>query len=682
MRTHRPHRHWLGAWPPLLCCVAMAAYGVACDQQESRGTAATKRKTIIIGFDGMDPRLVIRMMDAGELPHLDGMRRDGGFAPLATSIPPQSPVAWSSFITGAGPGVHGIFDFVHRNPHKQCEPFYSAAETVQSEDGWEVGEHRLPLSFWPFDHNPTQTLLQRKGTPFWSYLDAAGVPTRIYDIPADYPPEPSSHGHHCCLAGMGVPDMLGTYGTYQHFAEDTPLTREEAGGMRSPVEFVQDVARATLTGPANSALKTPLPIHVPFTICRDLAARAVLIEVQDQQVLLAEHQWSDWTRIDFTQQMPSFLPDVHLSGICRFYLQEVAPNFRLYVTPINIDPSKPAARISEPPQFVEGIAEKLGMFYTTGFQEDHKARSNGIFTDQEYADQADTVLQERLNLLQYALDEFTEGLLFFYFSSTDLQAHIFWWDSDEAHPSRPAAAAQQNHQLIKELYKRFDQVVGQVRERAGPDATLMVMSDHGFANFRRQFNLNSWLRENGYLHPPTCGSLFEGCDWSRTRAYGLGLNGLYLNLRGRERDGIVTSGAEREALLGELISRLEAVRDDDGQPVIKKVYRSDQVYDGAQMEFAPDLILGYHRGYRASWATTLGEITSSVLSDNDSAWSADHCIAADEVPGVLFSSRPIVAGQPSLIDLAPTILAEYGIVAPAEMTGRNLFMSPPAEPRP
>ena len=658
-------------------CVAIATVLLtSCSQDGSQ--KSVHPKVIVLGFDGMDPRMCERLMDAGSLPNMARMRDGGGYKPLGTSTPPQSPVAWSNFITGAGPGAHGIFDFIHRDPTRQYSPYYSAAETKTSDEGWEIGAHRLPLTFWPFNHNPTQTLLKRGGTPFWDYLDAAGVPIRIYDIPANYPPSPSKHGHMCCLSGMGVPDLLGTYGTYQHFAEDTFRVIEEGGGIKKPIVFRGNVAKAKLTGPDNTYLKRPVKVVVSFEIFRHPDKPAARIELQDQTILLNEGEWSDWQKVDFRLEMPPFLPDDHAKGICRFYLQEVRPNFRLYVTPINIDPSDPSGQIvSEPESFVEDIAEDLGLFYTAGFQEDHKALSTGVFKDAEYEAQAKYVLEERMNLLAHALANYRDGLLFFYFSSTDLQAHMFWWDTDAKHPVRASEEAKRYHAVIENLYGRMDKVIGDVVERYGDEATILVMSDHGFCNFHRQFNLNRWLRDNGYIQPATCKSLLDPrqIDWGQTRAYGLGLNGLYLNLRGRERDGIVDP-ADRDALLEELREKLLRVRDPlNGEPVIAVVDRADEVYRGPFVAQAPDLIVGYHRDYRASWATTLGDMNEEVVSDNDSAWSADHCIAAEEVPGVIFSNRPILRERPSLVDLAPTILKEFGIVPPAEMTGGSLFGS-------
>jgi predicted AlkP superfamily phosphohydrolase/phosphomutase len=371
--------------------------------------------------------------------------------------------------------------------------------------------------------------------------------------------------------------------------------------------------------------------------------------------------------------MEAFGPNPHLSGICMFYLQEVAPNFRLYSTPINNDPSEPAITISEPPKFIEKISKKLGKFYTTGFQEDFKALDKGIFTDDEFETQATIVLKERLNLLNYALDNYDDGLLFFYFSSTDVQSHMFWWDSDEKHPIRSDSGAKKYFGHLKKLYTRMDSVMGDIIKRYGKEATILAMSDHGFANFKRQFNLNTWLQKEGYLGPEDAKSVLVDVDWSKTRAYGLGINGLYLNMIGRERDGIVAQGSEREELLDELVTKLQSIKDTNGQPVIRNAYRSDKVYKGDATRLAPDIIVGYHRGYRASWVTCLGNTTDEVLTDNESAWSADHCGDPLEVPGVLFSNKPITVDDPALIDVAPSILAEYGLEIPKTMQGKNIF---------
>ncbi|MCX5633314.1 MAG: sulfatase arylsulfatase, partial [Phycisphaerae bacterium] len=148
-------------------------------------------------------------------------------------------------------------------------------------------------------------------------------------------------------------------------------------------------------------------------------------------------------------------------------LQEVLPNFRLYVTPINADPTKPAIKLTEPPKFIKEIADDLNLFYTTGFQEDHKALSNRVFTESEFITQSSMVLEERLNLLNYAFEHYNDGLLFFYFSSTDLQAHMLWWDSDMKHPTRSADDAKKCFNHLKDIYRKMDNVLGDILRRYG-----------------------------------------------------------------------------------------------------------------------------------------------------------------------------------------------------------------------
>ncbi|MCP4667390.1 MAG: twin-arginine translocation signal domain-containing protein [Deltaproteobacteria bacterium] len=634
-----------------------------------------RRKVIVIGLDGMDPRLCERLMAAGKLPNLNRLRRQGGYRPLGTSDPPQSPVAWANFINGAGPGSHGIFDFIHRDPERQVYPFFAMAETVPGEGYLEYGDHKIQLDFPPFNHRPAQTLLKRQGVPFWDYLDKAGVPSTFYDLPSNYPPSPSKYGNHRCLAGMGTPDLLGAYGTYQHFAEDGPRTmKAEGGGIRSRIYFDNDTSSPlTLQGPSNTLLKEPAPAVIDFVVHRDRSARAAVIRIQDRTIVLNEREWSDWIRLTFQLSTPAVMPTKKVTGICRFYLQEVSPNFRLYVSPINADPADPAIRITEPANFSRELAAALGMFYTTGFQEDHKALSNKVFEDDEFVRQAEYVLEERLNLLDYALNNYDEGLLFFYFSSTDMQAHMLWWDTAAPHPYRSPGAAKKYFAHLQKLYTRMDGVIGDLLKRYGNTAHLIVMSDHGFANFVRQFNPNTWLQRNGYLGPPDCSSVLEDADWSRTRAFALGINSIYLNLKGRECYGIVEPGEEREQLLTQMVQKLEALRDHDGRRIICKVHRVDHEFEGQALKYAPDLIIGYNRDFRTSWKSCLGTVTPEMRLDNNSAWAADHCMDSSEVPGVLFSNRPIAFRAPTLIDLAPSILTIFGRKVPRTMTGRNIF---------
>ena len=236
---------------------------------------------------------------------------------------------------------------------------------------------------------------------------------------------------------------------------------------------------------------------------------------------------------------------------------------------------------------------------------------------------------------------------------------------DPQHPAYQASVDAKYAQVIPGLYADFDAIVGEALQRIGPTDLLVVMSDHGFASWRRSFNLNTWLRDHGYLAAggaPGSSGLFPGVDWSRTRAYGLGLNGLYLNLKGREATGAVDP-AQRESLLAALSAELLATIDPaTGLAAINKVYRREQVYSSAgHDDIAPDLIVGYAKGTRVSDESALGEFSGEVLTNNMSAWSGDHCMDPDTVPGILLTSRALRKPAPNLQSLAAALLAEFGI---------------------
>jgi predicted AlkP superfamily phosphohydrolase/phosphomutase len=368
---------------------------------------------------------------------------------------------------------------------------------------------------------------------------------------------------------------------------------------------------------------------------------------------------------------------VSVEGISRFYFKQAHPRFELYVSPVNLDPRNPALPLSTPAGYSKELAEEIGgPFYTQGIAEDTKALSAGVFNDAEYLQQSREVLNEHRRIFDKEFPKFKNGLFFFYFSSLDLNAHMLWRAMDEHHPNHtPESAAYAG--AIEQFYTQMDQVLGEVWPKVDEHTTLLVLSDHGFAPFYRSFNLNTWLLQNGYLKlkdgaDPEQGEYFTNVDWAHTRAYGLGLNGLYLNLRGREKDGIVAPGAEAEALLKELTEKLLTVRD-SGHTVITRVDSAEQAYSGVHTALAPDLIVGYNRGYRAGWKTVLGAFTRDVLEDNLNPWSGDHCMDYTLVPGVVLSNRPMAAAAPALTDIAPTILAEFGIAKPQSMIGHSIF---------
>lgn len=278
-------------------------------------------------------------------------------------------------------------------------------------------------------------------------------------------------------------------------------------------------------------------------------------------------------------------------------------------------------------------------------------------------------------MFEYELQRFRSGVLFFYFGGIDLISHMFWRTLDPSHPLYDPVSPYR--QAIVQAYQDSDAVLGRALERLDNHTTLLVVSDHGFAPFYRAFHLNTWLKKEGYITLIDASAdkqdLVNNVNWAKTRAYGLGLYGLYVNLRGREKIGIVRSGEEYEALINELTHKLLAVRDPKtGQQVVAKVYRTADVYTGPYTQQAPDLIVGYSQGYRSSWETVIGQFSQEPIEDNTGKWSGDHS-TAEQVPGILLTNKPLRVPQAALSDLAPTILAEFGIPTQPGMVGKVLL---------
>ena len=288
----------------------------------------------------------------------------------------------------------------------------------------------------------------------------------------------------------------------------------------------------------------------------------VRIAVQGQEFVLREGEWSDWVRVEF-QLIPFF---GSVKGMCRFYLKQAHPRFQLYVSPINIDPEDPALPILTPSNYSCMLSEETGEFHTQGIAEDTKARSDGMFDDKEYLEQSRTVLAEHRKIFHAEFPKFQRGVFFFYFSSLDLNSHMLWRLTDTRHPGYDATLASEYGSALSDFYQQIDQVLGEVLPKLDGQTTLLVLSDHGFAPYYRSFNLNTWLLQNGYVKSKSDAKVDESeswanVDWSGTRAYGLGLNGLYVNLQGREGHGIVHEGTEANKLMKELKEKLLGVKD-------------------------------------------------------------------------------------------------------------------------
>ena len=614
---------------------------------------AHEQSMIVLGIDGMDYGLTRQLIDEGRLPNLQRLADSGGFQPLETSVPPQSPVAWSDFITGLDAGGHGIFDFLHRDPETLI-PYESTSRLAEGGRTLTFGKYAIPISGGGMES-------LRKGTPFWEVLEANGVPTTIMRMPANFPPSGTASRE---LSGMGTPDIQGTLGEYSFF---TTQPERIAADAQEQIQLqrvaVQDgVVESELIGPANPVLVEAENLTAPFTVYVDPDNPVALIVVGSSEVILEVGEWSDWIDVQF-----EVIPYVQSIGaMARFHLMSVRPEFELYVSPLNLDPLAPAMPVTAPASYATELAEATGRFYTQGMPEDTNALADGVFDNAAFMAQAAIAHREIREQFDYVLDNFEGGFLFYYFGNLDQVSHMMWRTMDAEHPAHDPVADAPFADAIIDRYLEVDELVGATLERISADTTLVIMSDHGFTSWRRQMNLNTWLLEEGYIRLNNRRRvvgipLFGNVNWSRTQAYAIGLNGLYINLRGRERFGTVVP-SDRDNLLEELRDKLLAYRDpDSGEPAITKVYISELEYtDGGYLDIGPDMQVGFAKGTALARESALGEFSEEIIWDNTDAWSGDHLMDHEAVPGVLLTNRPLGRAVTALNNLAAALLAEFG----------------------
>ena len=629
-----------------------------------KGKIDTAKKILILGLDGLDPHLVNIFMSQGKLPAFARLRSMGDFKPLRTSNPPQSPVAWSNFITGMNPGGHGIFDFLHRNPETYF-PDFSATKSEGALKTLSIGNLVFPLS-------GGDIINLRKGRAFWQILEDYGIPATVFKIPSNYPPVPSKQR---TLSGLGTPELQGYQNRFHYFTtEGAEIDPDLGGGQIHNVYVIGHRVETSLPGPVNMFKKDQPESQIEFQVFIDPIQPVAKIKIQDHVFILNRGEWSDWKKIRF-----KMIPTQSVSGICKFYLQDVRPgSLKLYVSSINIDPEDPALPISTPSSYAKELGKKFGPFHTKGFPAETAALDHGIFDEKEFLDLEQVIFNERKEMFEYELSRFDSGLLFYYVSSTDERQHMFWRLLDKQHPIYEPKLAAEYGNTIENIYIEADRLLDRALNKMDKDTVIMVMSDHGFTSYRRSFNLNTWLKENGFhtlINPWRPGNHgFDNTDWSRTKAYALGINSLYINQKGREAEGIVNPGAETDNLVFEIARKLEEFKDPDtGENPVLKAFPSREIYSGSYKSTAPELIIGYNRGYRASWATPLGRIPQNILEDNAQKWSGDHCMAPEVIPGVILTNRKIKAEAPALYDLTATILDVFGIDKPKDMIGHTIF---------
>ncbi len=608
------------------------------------------RRVILVGFDGLDPKLCDAFMAKGKMPNLKRISETGSYRTLKTTTPAISPVAWSTFSTGVNPGKHRIFDFFTRDPHTYL-PVLSSAAITTSKRTLKIGPVQIPIK------KATASFL-RKSVSVWTILGKKKIFSSVLRVPITFPPEKF---YGTCLSAMCAPDILGTQGTYTVFSTRKPSEKNGSAGNYAPIKLIGNNFESVITGPAIEKYGTKKTLQLKINGTIDLKKSIVRLTVGTKTVELSVGKYSAWMPIVFKAGVRK-----KVQGIARFLLTEIAPDLCIYMTPINIDPEHPNLPISHPGYYAISASKLHGSFSTLGLAEDTWALDEGVIDEKAFLDQAYDIYEERKTLLMDNVRRGKDGFLAFVFDTSDRIQHMFFRYQSEDHPANQGKDTALHKDTIEQLYNKMDSLAGQIMECTNGKDLVMFVSDHGFTSFKYGVNLNSWLWKEGYLSLKAGAGLdgewFSNVDWTKTRAYAYGLAGIFINTKGRERDGIVEIGKEKKALIAELKDKIESLSvDGNGMRPIRRVIAARGELKGPYVNDAPDLIIGYEEGYRASWNCAKGVITEQVIETNTRCWSGDHCVDPELVPGVFFSNWKMEDPEPALQDLAPTILDIFGI---------------------
>ena len=622
-------------------------------------TRGNRRKVLVIGVDGADPLLLKRLLRAGDLPHMAKLISTGSFGPLETTFPPVSPVAWSSFLTGVSPVRHGIRDFVTKAP----------------------GTYRPTIGLFTISADasglPVYTSRRRAPT-LAQILGGSGRTSFLLRVPGTFPPDPAPGG---TLAGLGMPDLRGSFGTSALYTTDPDRKREAPSAEELPVY----VLTSDGTGTWHSIVEGPGSATVPLR-CRIASGRLFISlgDVPHPIAALKAGEWSEWLRVTFAVPGRGDVP-----GLCRFKVVALSANrVELYRTAVQCAPDAPLFPLSEPAGFAAELASRIGPFATLGLPADETGLRQGLITPDTFLEDAYHGWEEQAAIAETVVRERGWHLCVAHFFTVDNVQHLFWHYQDARHPAFTPEGAARYGGEIERAYRWIDTRVGRLLELVDEDTVVMVVSDHGGTPIYRHVYLNTWLQSRGYLQavdppsPPGGPRKVSRIDWDHTRACMFGTGSIWLNVRGREPRGIVAPGPEYEVLRQRISDDLLAWRDPEtGKPIVKAVLRGEEVYGESACEEGPDLIPALHLGYGLGRGESLGRVVSGVplVGPNRSQWSGGHegPYLPGDVPGVL-----LVAGQgikpgvelddARIIDVAPTILHLLGETVPAGMEGRVL----------
>lgn len=619
--------------------------GLAAASAGSRAAASggsVRPAMVMLGFDGVDPRLVERW--APRLPHLSRLARQGGLHPLGSTSPPNSPVAWTTFATGKPPTEHGVFGFLRRDPRTYLPG--TAPYTIKG-PAFRASGIRKPSA-----------RSHRHGRAFWELVDDARIAQTLLFVPYAYPPPRLAHGR--VVAGLGTPDLRFTNSSFTLFTSDTADGdgQDQVAGGRivrlAPAGKVIETHLDGPRGPERSYLQVPVRIEL------DRKQGQVEVSLGGRKERLREGQRSGWFPVRFEAE------GLALAGRVRLRLLSVRRVLRIYASPIQFDPARPALPLGGPASWLPGALEIHGGLPTVGWVHDTSAVNAGALPDKLFLEDLLDTMEGRADLLLRELRSGFARLLVGVFTGTDRAAHMFYRDTRRKDGGR-----------LRVVYQAMDRIVGRVQQALPAGTRLLVMSDHGFHPFDRQVHLNTWLESQGLFfrrQPGRTIQFLRNVDWARTEAYALGNGQLYVNCRGREAHGSVAAGAGRKKVIASIRARLLALKDPvNGQAPVRAVY---DVADRAAPEVrnrAPDLQAAFAPGYRSSWETSLGGApTGSHLAPNPKAWCGDHAASdVQETPGFICANTRLAYDDPNLLDLAPTLLAHCGLEPTGP--GRPLF---------
>jgi predicted AlkP superfamily phosphohydrolase/phosphomutase len=676
----------------LILCAGLA---LAASCRRTPPPAKFTQKMVVLGFDGLDPDLVRQWVGEGKLPNFARLIQKGGLYDLDTTHSAESPTAWASFATGVNPGKHNIYDFLVRDTATYL-PDLGMVKRVPP---------RFLFNYFPI--SKPQVLSLRGATSFWVTAGQAGVRSSVLTVPVTYPPEDVPNGE--LLSGLPLPDIRGTMGTFSYYATDLSRYEEgntEFGGVLKRLVFDGEVATTTLDGPPNpvvrqqaqalrakgtlsdddrarlEALRANADVRIPLTITWRRGTDTAAIDLGGHSLTLKAGEWSRWIDLDFRI---NFL--IRLHGMAQVFLIKADDDLQVYVSPVNWKPDAPPLAMSSPASFSADLFRRLGYYRTLGWAEATWPLEEGRIDDKAFLDDLYRAFDDRAQVILDRLEHGQWELLVGVIESTDRVQHMMWRLYDRTHPLYDPALAEKYGDAIERVYRRSDQFVGEVLDRLDPEIPVLIVSDHGFHSFRKAVNLNTWLVQEGYmaLQGETgfkklddlfgTGTFWEQVDWSRTRAYAMGLGQIYFNLRGREGKGIVSPGAEYTSLTNELSARLLSVTDPEtGERFVQAVYPRDEVYSGPYLENASDLQLGFKDGYRVSWQTALGGAPAGIVYPNERRWSADHgSFDRSDTAGTLISSRKLPNPRYDIMDIAPTVLKYFGVAIPPDIDGKPIF---------